>query len=217
MNKKTLVITGGNGAIAKALAMRMVLHCSEYKEEWNLLLPSRHDLPVENEAMVDSFMAANSPDILINCAGFIHPQDTETSISRLWVHEGAVNYLGTYFCTKYALANGAKVVVNVASSAGTNPKPGWSGYCASKAAVIMFTKCLALEGQQVVCVSPGRTDTPMRNTLFPNEDKTTLMHPDDVAEVIYLAMMGNFSWGSNVQVSRAGASDTINITVDELK
>ena len=37
---------------------------------------------------------------------------------------------------------------------------------------------------KVYCISPGRCATNLRNKLAPDEDPTTIMQPEEVAEVI---------------------------------
>lgn len=48
---------------------------------------------------------------------------------------------------------------------------------------------LAPYGVDVVCLSPGRCATDLRKTLAPDEDPTTIMQPEQVADVI--AMMSS--------------------------
>jgi NAD(P)-dependent dehydrogenase (short-subunit alcohol dehydrogenase family) len=60
---------------------------------------------------------------------------------------------------------GAGSITNTASVAGISGTPGQAGYAAAKAAVIMLTKCMALDGAdagiRANCVCPGFTATPM--------------------------------------------------------
>jgi NAD(P)-dependent dehydrogenase (short-subunit alcohol dehydrogenase family) len=55
-------------------------------------------------------------------------------------------------------------IVNIASTAGTVARPGIAHYAASKAALIMLTKVLAIEwaehGIRVNAVAPGLVETP---------------------------------------------------------
>jgi NAD(P)-dependent dehydrogenase (short-subunit alcohol dehydrogenase family) len=66
-------------------------------------------------------------------------------------------------------ARGSGVIVNISSGAATSPLEGWSAYCASKAAVLMLTRCVHLEfaGQGVRCVglSPGTVATDMQAAI----------------------------------------------------
>ncbi len=88
---------------------------------------------------------------------------------------------------RYMKDTGGKIL-NVASTAGTSPRPGWLAYSSSKAAVISMSQTLSEElaeyGIKVYCVSPGRCATDLRRALAPDEDQTKIMQPEDVAEVI---------------------------------
>src|SRR5690606_32681922 len=63
--------------------------------------------------------------------------------------------------------------VVVASNAARTPRLDMAAYAASKAAAVMFTKCLGLEVAQhgIRCnvVSPGSTDTPMQRALWSDQ------------------------------------------------
>ena len=87
-----------------------------------------------------------------------------------WERMFAVNCTGTFLCTRAVvrnlLANKAPgSVINIASVGGKNAFPSQSHYCASKAAVIGFTRSLAVElgpaGIRVNAICPGSIDTPM--------------------------------------------------------
>jgi len=90
-------------------------------------------------------------------------------------------------CVKYMKHRGGKIL-NVASTAGMTPRPGWLSYASSKAALISMSDTLTAElseyGIMVYCVSPGRCATKLRRRLAPEEDPSTIMQPEDVAEVI---------------------------------
>lgn len=129
-------------------------------------------------------MKKMKPDILINNAGYIHPNPIINHSDEDFLKHIQVNLLGTYYCTKYALQNNCSLIINIGSSAGNKGKENWSAYCSSKSALIMFTSCLYKEGYNTVCVSPGRTNTKMRNMLFNNEDKDTLLIVDDISNLI---------------------------------
>lgn len=62
-------------------------------------------------------------------------------------------------------------VLNIASSVANVPMKDFSVYSASKAAVVHFTRCLALEWApqkiRVNCINPGVVDTPLHAALNP--------------------------------------------------
>lgn len=59
-------------------------------------------------------------------------------------------------------------VVNITSGAAQKPYQGWSVYCATKAALDQFSRCVALEqreherGARIVALAPGMIDTDMQ-------------------------------------------------------
>lgn len=62
-------------------------------------------------------------------------------------------------------------IINISSGAGRRPVPGWAGYCASKAALDLFSQTIYLEEKErnrnikVYSVAPGVVDTPMQETI----------------------------------------------------
>ncbi len=96
------------------------------------------------------------------------------------------------------LQRGHGDIVAIASAGGTKGYPEWSGYCASKWAVIGFMECLAQEvtsqGIRVCTLCPGGVDTPFWDDL--NKDvhragtttRAGLMRPEDVAETVMLQL-----------------------------
>ena len=86
------------------------------------------------------------------------------------------------------LGNTFRFVLNVASTAGITGRAGWLTYSSSKAAVIAMSTVmkeeLAIYGTRVACISPGRCATALRKQLAPDEDPSTIMQPEDVADVV---------------------------------
>ncbi len=108
-------------------------------------------------------------DVLVNSAGIYLEQPMEDMTEELFDQVMAANVKGTYFMCRYALpelrkSEGASIV-NVSSDAGVHGNYGCSAYCASKGAVTVFTRSLALEvaslGVRVNCVCPGDILTPL--------------------------------------------------------
>ena len=104
--------------------------------------------------------------------------------------------------------NDAKII-NVGSSAATKVHGTWSSYCASKAGVVMATKCWAEDGYDVICISPGRTHTKMRKGLFPDEDTETLLKPEDFAKVIRRAVEGKYDSGAHLNVTKDNVKELL--------
>ncbi|MDE6567436.1 MAG: SDR family oxidoreductase [Lachnospiraceae bacterium] len=128
---------------------------------------------------------------LLNIAGYTEPQSLLSTSLESFDYTYKVNVYSPFMmmkeCTRYMKNSGGKIV-NVASTAGMTPRPGWLSYASSKAAIISMSQTLTAElaeyGIKVYCVSPGRCATKLRKRLAPEEDPTTIMQPKDVAEVI---------------------------------
>src|SRR5690606_27487845 len=58
-------------------------------------------------------------------------------------------------------------VVNISSGAGRSPTAGWGVYCASKAALDMYTRVARLEAPhaKLVALAPGVIDTEMQANI----------------------------------------------------
>lgn len=87
--------------------------------------------------------------ILVNNAGVIGSGTTESTRPEEWDRILGTNLAGTIAMSRAAIpwlrrAPGSSIL-NLSSVAGSRPYPGVTAYCVSKAAVEMFTKCLALE------------------------------------------------------------------------
>lgn len=128
---------------------------------------------------------------LLNIAGYTEPQSLLATSLESFDYTYKVNVYSPFMlmkeCTRYMKDDGGKII-NVASTAGMTPRPGWLSYASSKASVISMSQTLTAElaeyGIKVYCVSPGRCATKLRKRLAPEEDPTTIMQPEDVADVI---------------------------------
>ncbi len=79
-------------------------------------------------------------------------------------------------------------IINIVSGAGKRGLPRRTAYSAAKFGVIGFSQCLQQEvksdGIAVSCICPGPVDTEMRTANNPGEDRSLLLQPEDLAEVI---------------------------------
>ncbi|MFG3384111.1 2,3-dihydro-2,3-dihydroxybenzoate dehydrogenase [Streptomyces sp. NPDC047999] len=113
-------------------------------------------------------------DILVNVAGVLRTGPVLELADEDWAAVFAVNTTGVLHLSRAVVAGmaerGRGAVVTVASNAAGIPRAGMSAYAASKAAAVMFTKCLGLEvaaaGVRCNAVCPGSTDTPMQRALW---------------------------------------------------
>lgn len=142
-------------------------------------------------AFEDVRIKYNRLDGLVNCAGFVEPYPMLMTDIANWKKTLDINLTGTFLCCKFAtllMKNTGGKIVNVASTAGLTPRPGWGAYAAAKSGVINFSSAISEELAQynikIFIISPGRTATPLRKILAPNEDPSAIMQPETVADTI---------------------------------
>jgi len=108
-------------------------------------------------------------NILFNNAGIIRRASVVDTSEQEWDQVMAVNVKSVFLLSKYAIPmmieTGGGVIINTASGWGLVGGRDAASYCASKGAVVLLTKAMALDhGAQnirVNCICPGDTDTPM--------------------------------------------------------
>jgi NAD(P)-dependent dehydrogenase (short-subunit alcohol dehydrogenase family) len=105
---------------------------------------------------------------LVNVAAAVTPDGTvETLTLREWNEAIAVNLTGAFLMCRYAVphlrAAGSGTIVNIASQLGQIGVAKRAPYSASKAALIQFTRCLAIDHAEdnirANSLSPGSIDT----------------------------------------------------------
>lgn len=200
-----VLITGGSGDIAQAIKIQLS------NSDYDIYTPSSKELNVQDREQVYNYINKIKPDILINNAGFIKQTNLDDNSFLFDEKTIDINLTSVFFLTMTALeVNNNIKVVNIGSSAGTKARGGWASYCASKAGLIMATKCWADENIDVVCLSPGRTISKMRAELFPDEDQSSLMRAEDFAKVVKIALTNKFEPGSNIDVNINNVMEIIN-------
>lgn len=203
--KKKVLITGGNGGIAQALKELLEV------EGYFVKASTRAELDVTNWESVENVIKSFVPDILINNAGYVVPRSIKQMDLENTKRHFDVNVGGTFYCTGIALKyNPDLQIINIGSAAAVETHATWSEYCASKAAVVMATKCWSEDGLYAVVISPGRTRTKMRKFLFPNEDQSTLLEPMDFAKVVMKAIRKEYPTGTHVIVRKQNVQQLIN-------
>ena len=142
-------------------------------------------------AIIEEISTKGNIVALYNIAGYTDPQPLLSTSLESFELTYKVNVFALFVlcreCAKYMKQLGGKII-NVASTAGMTPRPGWISYASSKAAVISMSQTLTSElaeyGIKVYCVSPGRCATKLRKRLAPDEDPSTIMQPEEVADII---------------------------------
>jgi len=135
--------------------------------------------------------------VLVNNAGIGRFASFEALTLEDWDETIAVNLRSLYLVTRAFLPGLVRAspssIVNLASLAGRNGFEGGTAYCASKHAVLGFSKALMLEvrkrGLRVIAVCPGSVATPFmdkQDRMRPNRDR--ILTADDVAQAVVGAL-----------------------------
>ena len=184
---KSALITGAASGIGRATAKRFAAEGARLaltdRDEAGLAataadcpgaLTFAHDVTDERRwrEVVDAALAAfGRIDILVNSAGIAVVASIEDTTLEDWRRVNAVNAEGTFLGCREAVramkGQGGGSIVNISSVAGLIGDPQSAAYCASKGAVRLLTKSVALhcarKGYGIRCnsVHPAFTATPM--------------------------------------------------------
>lgn len=138
-------------------------------------------------------------DVLVHCAAIIRLGESASAPAEDLDDQLAANFSAPYHLTRRLLPllvprQGQIVFIN--SSAGLAPPPSAGAYSATKHALRAFADSLRGEvnplGVRVLSVYPGRTATPMQESIFASEGRDyrpeRLMQPGDVADMVLAAL-----------------------------
>jgi len=203
MNK--VLISGGSGDIAQAIKRQLE------SEDYEVFAPSKLEMDVTDWDSIEKTISSYRPDVLVNNAGYVVPRSVkEADLVNTKKHLD-INIGGVFYCTEIALKYNSKLdIVNIGSAAAIETHATWSDYCATKAAVVMATRCWAEDGLYAVVISPGRTRTRMRKSLYPDEDQGTLLEPADFAKVVAKAVRKEYESGTHIVVRKQNVEYLIN-------
>lgn len=170
---RTAFVTGASSGIGKACGMRFaeegasVFAVARREDRLDGVFDDYAiaDVRVEEEVRsaidncIDRF---GRIDYLINAAGVIGTGGVLDTTPDEWERLFASNVDSVYYVIRHAAPHMIKTggaIVNVSSVTSLRPYGNLLGYCASKAAVDMATRCIALElaphGVRVNAVNPG--------------------------------------------------------------
>ena len=109
------------------------------------------------------------------------PHDAAAYRTNVLLNSASAQVLGDRFLTTATAAGCPAMLMVISSGAGKNPYPGWSSYCAGKAATDMWCRTAGLEqlmrgsAISVLSMAPGVVDTAMQSMIrdqdeaaFPN-------------------------------------------------
>lgn len=141
-----------------------------------------------------------------------------------WRKDFAVNgeavFVGTREAMKLMLPTKRGSIVNISSACGLRAMPGMASYSASKAALIHFSACAAIEGApfnvRVNCIVPGQIATPATlhfQQIAPQAANATTMaipmersgEPAELAQAVLFLLSDESSYISGVALPVDGA------------
>lgn len=163
------------------------------------------DISVENDVkrlVATAIEEYDRLDVVINNAArgvFGSLEDTATAD---WNAIMAVNARGPFMLCRETLPHlkrddGASWIINISSVVGVKGYVNQSAYSASKHALMGMTKALAREvkqdGIRVHAICPGGVDTEMVGNARPDLDRSVLIKPDEIADIVIflLSQTGN--------------------------
>ena len=126
-------------------------------------------LDVRSDAAVAATLGGQAPDILFNCAGFVHHGTVLDCDDAAWAFSWDLNVTAMVRTIRAALpgmlARGSGAIINMASVASSiRGVPSRFAYGATKAAVIGLTKSVAADfvahGIRAHAICPGTVESP---------------------------------------------------------
>lgn len=222
---KAAVVTGGASGIGKATVERLleegariaIIDISkkagnETVEELRgkgydpLLVSGDVTDHADVKKMVDGIMAGlGRIDVLFNNAGILVEGTVEEVSEEDWDRIMAVNVKGVFLMSKEVipvmLKQGGGSIVNNASCSGLVGDRAAIAYNASKGAVVLMTKCLALDyarkNIRVNCVCPGEIETPMFLQEVASRETTIEAYRKEISDYHPIGRLGRPSEVAN--------------------
>jgi NAD(P)-dependent dehydrogenase (short-subunit alcohol dehydrogenase family) len=205
------LVTGGKSGIGAAVVAKL------RERGLDVAIADLPEVDVRDEELVRE--AVQGVDVLVNAAGIGSTTNVVDTTLEVWENVMAVNARGTFLCCKHAIPGmierGGGSIVNVASIAGLVGLKNRAAYCASKGAIVAFTKALAVDhvkdNIRVNAVAPGTVDSPWVRRLVEDVgeslDELKARQPmgrlgttDEIAEAILYLAFAEFATGTILSV-----------------
>lgn len=207
LSHKIALVTGATGGLGKSISQKLTesgaqvfLTGRNTKKLKQLLETNDHYIGTESLELRDTkkikeLINKVRPDILVNCAGVFPVQSIENMTEEYFNETFEVNVRAPFVLTKHASRHmkekGWGRIINIASSSAYAGFPNTSAYCASKHALLGFSRSsyheLKEHGIRVYSFSPGSIKTEMGRQVK-GQDYNTFMEPDEVANFIVNAI-----------------------------
>ena len=172
---KTIFVTAAGQGIGRAIAQSCsaqgaTVYASDLKEDLlEGLECDTQSLDVTDKEAVSKAVQRAEPDVLINCAGYVHTDTAETVRDEDLDFAYLLNVKSMIYAIQAAvpgmLERGQGNIINMASMASSSKGfPNRCSYSVTKGAVIGLTKSVAADymtrGIRCNCISPGTVNSP---------------------------------------------------------
>ena len=209
----TVFITGASRGIGKAAAKLFA------NAGWDLLLVARNEnalkslsedlsntgrsicykaMDLSDPLVIASGIAellkqGHTPSVLINNAGVAWTGDLLSMPLNSWEWVVQMNLTSAFqICSAIvpAMRSNGGLIINVSSHAARNAFPQWGAYCATKAALASFTKCLAVEervnGIRACTLTLGSVNTTLweTETVQSDFDRNSMLPVENAASAL---------------------------------
>ena len=155
-----------------------------------------------NAVIAQAAQAMDGIDGVVNAAGILDIVKIDDLAPESWDRMIAVNLTGPFNIVKAALPHlrqaSSATIVTISSVSGVMPMEGTAGYSASKAGVLMFTRCLGMDlGPHIRAnaICPGVIQTGMTQYISQNPehcaraaDRVALKRLGEVEDIVRAAL-----------------------------
>jgi len=188
LKDKIAIVTGAGSGIGRAIALAMVREGARVvlvgrrndrveavarevpREEQGSAMALAADVSKRDSierVLQETAKAFGGINVLVNNAGILHPGTVEQITEAQWDETFNINVRGLWLLSRAVLPHlrkaGGGSIINVASVLGINGVRNRAAYAASKGAVVLLTKCMAIdhghENIRVNAICPSFVET----------------------------------------------------------
>ena len=234
---KVMVITGGTSGIGKYLTKKFSEkdYVYVFSKDIEKIEAAKKDINNDNVSFINCDITNENEiknafetiknnhdhiDILINNAAYDSRDTIENYDYVEFEKIIKTNLIGKSFCIKHAVPFLKKSkypsIINIASRLANVPMDSSSAYCCAAAAIVMLTKCSALELEKylirVNCISPSLTITPLSlksydknemDNVLSKSTRNRLCEPQDIYSLIcfLISKKADYINGENIGIN----------------